>query len=469
LIFPAFLLLCTKKNRLALPLLHDGALLPPIERRCPMPAGPARLPGGLACTLLRSAYPSFVLEGIMPTETSIGDAENFPTATLPGHVGSGMRRAWAVAGLAALAGAAGTTASFVRPALPCAVLAIVALVAAVWQLLAMQRAALAWQRELSEFSLALEGGDLTRRIAAERFGPYAPLAEQCNAMARSLVRVFAAFGRSAQELSSVAHESTGNASGGDEGVRIQRDVTISSAASLEELTASLAADSEHARAAAAVAQATSEVANAGARRVAALSDSLRGLAGMVEQATGSANQLGERSREIGSIVAVIAEIAGQTNLLALNAAIEAARAGEQGRGFAVVADEVRKLAERTGDATRDIGALIVGIQQEIASMVAAMVQTNVGVRDSANDADESNQALREVESNTRGTFDLVEQIAASSAEQSLASQQIAQSIEQVARLADRNETLVRESSDLSRYLDQLAGQLAATLQRYRYE
>jgi len=153
----------------------------------------------------------------------------------------------------------------------------------------------------------------------------------------------------------------------------------------------------------------------------------------------------------------------------LNAAIEAARAGEQGRGFAVVADEVRKLAERTGNATRDIGALIVGIQQEIATMVAAMGQTNAGVRSSASDADQSNQALQEVESNTRSTFDLVEQIAASSAEQSVASQQIAQSIEQVARLADRNETLVRESSDLSRYLDQLAGQLAATLQRYRYE
>jgi methyl-accepting chemotaxis protein len=401
----------------------------------------------------------------MPTETSI----NHPEAAPYGHIGSGMRRAWLIAGLAALAGAAASAAIFSSANIPCAVLAVAAVLAAAWQALALQSAGLAWHRELSEFSLALENGDLTRRIAAERFGAYAPLAEQCNAMARSLVRVFAAFGRSAQELSSVAHESTGNASGGDEGVRIQRDVTISSAAALEELTASLAADSEHARSAAAVAQATSEVANAGARRVAALSDSLRGLASMVEQAAGSANQLGDRSREIGSIVAVIAEIAGQTNLLALNAAIEAARAGEQGRGFAVVADEVRKLAERTGNATRDIGALIVGIQQEIATMVAAMGQTNAGVRSSASDADQSNQALQEVESNTRSTFDLVEQIAASSAEQSVASQQIAQSIEQVARLADRNETLVRESSDLSRYLDQLAGQLAATLQRYRYE
>lgn len=155
----------------------------------------------------------------MPTETS----NSHPAAAAGNHsaglIGSGMRRTWLIAGLAALTGAAASAAIFSSATLQCAVLAVVAALAMTWQALAMQRDGLAWHRELAEFSLALESGDLTRRIAAEGFGAYAPLAEQCNAMARSLVRVFVAFGRSAQELSSVAHESTSNASGGDEGVR----------------------------------------------------------------------------------------------------------------------------------------------------------------------------------------------------------------------------------------------------------
>ncbi|OHC63247.1 MAG: hypothetical protein A2040_07555 [Rhodocyclales bacterium GWA2_65_19] len=340
---------------------------------------------------------------------------------------------------------------------------------ACWLGFGQQRERRSWDGELQRFTAALENGDLTGRIELARSAAYAPVAERLNAMARSLVRVFAAFARSAQEMASVSHETSANASGGNEGVRAQRDVTLTSAATIEELSVSVAATSEHAQTAAASAEATREAASDAARRVGTLSETLASLVAAVDNAAGSAGQLGQRSSEIGSIVAIISEVAEQTNLLALNAAIEAARAGEQGRGFAVVADEVRKLAERTGKATRDIHRRIDEIRDDIGLMVESMEQTNLQARASVGEAAAAVGALARVADHTGRTRDLISEIASACEEQSGASQSVARSIEEVAQLADRNETLVRENSDLSRYLDQLAGQLTEALQNYRYE
>ncbi len=326
-----------------------------------------------------------------------------------------------------------------------------------------------WRSELSRFVGDIEGGNLTARIDPTRVDGEGPLVERMNAMTRSLVQVFVAFTRLSHELASVATETTRNATGGDSGVRKQRDITVSSAATLEQLTVSLAAASDQAAEVVTVALNTQQIAGEGAKRVEALADTLGQLATSVESSTETARQLGESSKEIGSIVNVIASIAEQTNLLALNAAIEAARAGAAGRGFAVVADEVRKLAERTAEATRDINQRIGAIRSDVAKMVDAMVLTNAQTIASASEAQSAEATLRTVEESTQHTRGLIEEIALASREQSIASQNLAQNIDQVARLADRNEVLVRENTELSGYLDQLARQLTSTIQGYRFE
>ncbi len=322
---------------------------------------------------------------------------------------------------------------------------------------------------IERFALALAGGRLVERIDAPRCGMLAPLAERLNGMARAMAGVFLEFSRMAQEIASVARESRQNASGGDAGVRCQRDVTLSSSATLEQLTVSLGVTSDNAQGAAEVADSSRQMAQSGARRVDGLAGNLDQLAATVQRTADGAGRLGERSREIESIAGLIADIAAQTNLLALNAAIEAARAGEQGRGFAVVADEVRKLAERTRCATCDIAERIEGVRREVAGMMAAMAETGTAMVESQREAGVVVAELRRVEDNAAQTQALISDIAAASREQSEASQNIARDIEQVAQLADSNEHLVSENSELSRYLSELAVQLNAALDQYHYE
>ncbi|MDQ8022655.1 MAG: methyl-accepting chemotaxis protein [Moraxellaceae bacterium] len=323
---------------------------------------------------------------------------------------------------------------------------------------------------LTSFAEGLAGGDLTCRIASTQPGSaHAGINERFNAMARSLARLLLGLSRASRELSSVAAESNSNARNGDDGVRAQRDITISSAAALEELSQSLAMSRELAQDAAGFADAAETAARNGNDRGETLARRMHDIGDSLQATARCGEELVARSGEIEHIATLIAEIATQTNLLALNAAIEAARAGEDGRGFAVVADEVRKLAERTSAATREIQARIQTVQSGGSELMQALQQAGLQVREGSSDMQDMLAALAGIRGTVGRNLDAIREIASASHEQSSASQSLARDIEQVAGLAERNEALVRDNRELSRYLDQMAAQLNETLQAYRYE
>ncbi len=191
------------------------------------------------------------------------------------------------------------------------------------------------------------------------------------------------------------------------------------------------------------------------------------LANMIDEASGDIVRLSESSRKIDSIVKTIKDIADQTNLLALNAAIEAARAGEQGRGFAVVADEVRKLAENTTKATGEISGLINGIQSEVDGAVARMRQANDKAGTTRERVIASNGALAAASANTGRVTESVRNIADAVREQDVAVQQVAQRVEQIAQMTEENTAAAVKAADTARQLDGLAGKLREAVGKFR--
>ena len=173
----------------------------------------------------------------------------------------------------------------------------------------------------------------------------------------------------------------------------------------------------------------------------------------------SMNRLGGHTESIGAIIGVINDIADQTNLLALNAAIEAARAGEAGRGFAVVADEVRKLAEKTTDATKNVSKAINSIQDAAKQNITGMESASHAVGQATELAGKSGEALQAIVQLVEGTTEQVQSIAHASEEQSSSSEKIMSAVQEVSNISETTAEGMRESTDAIRFLSDLAQRL----------
>ena len=239
----------------------------------------------------------------------------------------------------------------------------------------------------------------------------------------------------------------------------QASATTSMAASVQQLAVSSSHISDRARDTQGDAHEAIELATGGRQRVNAASDAIKAVAGAVENASARINALEERAEQISSIAHAIKDIAGQTNLLALNAAIEAARAGEAGRGFAVVADEVRKLAERTSLATGEIEQMVTGIQQETAASVEAMNTVLPRVNQGVLLAASATELLQEIENSAERMLGHVSDVADATGEQSAASTAIAQKVEEISRMLDETCASINATNNTAQALHQIAQQL----------
>ncbi|SBW10824.1 Methyl-accepting chemotaxis sensory transducer [uncultured delta proteobacterium] len=250
-------------------------------------------------------------------------------------------------------------------------------------------------------------------------------------------------------------------------VTFQHERVTNSATAMEEMNATVLEVARSASAAAESSERAMEKAREGEGIVKNSIDSIINVQKDTEDLRTAMNKLGEQAVSIGTVMTVINDIADQTNLLALNAAIEAARAGEAGRGFAVVADEVRKLAEKTMDATKEVSSAITGIQAGARDSITAVDRTGKNLGIATDLVAKSGEALQHIVSESVAMADQIRSIATASEEQAATSEEIARSLDEINTSASETATAMQASSDATGDLTHQTHELQSLVQKLR--
>jgi len=288
-------------------------------------------------------------------------------------------------------------------------------------------------------------------------------------MVYNLTEMIHKLGINANDLASASTQVSSSSEQMSKGAESQSSQTSRVSIAVEDMTTTIVEASKIAGDAKELADSASQLADDGRGVVAETIEGLREIGVSSKQSGLIMNELATASDKIGEIISVIDEIADQTNLLALNAAIEAARAGEQGRGFAVVADEVRKLAERTTTASSEIATMIKGIQHDSKRAVSSMEDAEILVNRGQELADKAGNTLTEINDQSRQLMNMVSQIAASAEQQSSAAEQITLSIENISSVtretaagAEQSATAAGEMSRQAEGLQSMVGAFTLT-------
>ncbi len=323
------------------------------------------------------------------------------------------------------------------------------------------------QAEVEVAEFAVRESDFTRDVPETGPAEVIRAGHAFNQLMHTFRQIVADMKASSDRITAVAHELAGSSQEVRESSLAQAEATAAVAAAFEQASVSVSETTANAENAARIVDTARSDTVAAMRVMAETVSNMRDIASLIRTSAGQVTSLSDSSQQIGGIVQVIQEIAEQTNLLALNAAIEAARAGEQGRGFAVVADEVRKLAERTAKATGEIGGLINAIQAGVENSVNSMEAANRQADASLRLVGETESALGRIDAGSQDVSSNVSAISYALKEQDAAIRQVAISIEAIAQKTERNNQAAESNNATARELDTLAGNLRSSVARFR--
>lgn len=312
----------------------------------------------------------------------------------------------------------------------------------------------------------LTSGDLKHRFDFPRQDQLGQVMQGTMQFVSWIQATVQGMGDSAYQVRRVATEVSQGVSNVHDAAKVQNDATASAAAGIEEITVSIGEVAAHAASTKDAATLAAEISTKGEQLSAEACQTILSLADTVKTSAAQVELLGEQSEEISRITGVIREIADQTNLLALNAAIEAARAGEQGRGFAVVADEVRKLAERTGKATQEISEMIQSVQEETGKAVGGMREGAKQVENGVLLVQDAQSSLQEINRQMVRTMEMVNDISYSSGEQQQAMTMMAQNVERVAAMTEQNMAVVSQTDATVNYLNDVIDRMQKSVAQY---
>jgi methyl-accepting chemotaxis protein len=322
-------------------------------------------------------------------------------------------------------------------------------------------------QETVKLSNALSDGDLTVHMQSKSKDETGQLLASMDKMAGRLHGIIAELKTSADSVASASQQLSASSERMSTGVSEQSGRASQIAASSAEMSQTVIDVAKNASDIASSAMETAAIAKEGEKIVGKSVQEVKEIANTVSESSQLITSLGERSKQIGQIINVIKDIADQTNLLALNAAIEAARAGEQGRGFAVVADEVRKLAERTAKATSEIGEMIGAMQGEVNQAVASMGEATGKVETGVNDVSKAGDALHRIVGSVESLQAMVQQVASSTEEMSTVSETVSSDVETVARVANETSESSHQIAKSASGLAQLANNLQNLIAQFK--
>lgn len=319
-------------------------------------------------------------------------------------------------------------------------------------------------KEMEKFS----EGDLTVQVTPERkddeigklFLGFNKVVQNMNHILNSVTEAVHATASASNEISSSAEQMAA-------GTQEQSSQSTEIAKSVEEMTKTIFETTQISSKAAQASKQSGDIAKEGGKDVEQTIDGMNRIADVVNKSAITVQALGKSSDQIGEIVQVINDIADQTNLLALNAAIEAARAGEQGRGFAVVADEVRKLAERTSKATKEIATMIKQIQKDTVEAVVSMKAGTQEVERGKALADKAGDSLKKIITYAGDVVEMVNKVATSSEHQSLTADQISKNIDGITTVTHESAQGVQQIAVAAEDLNRLTNNLQELVARFK--